>query len=379
MSGYWKKAPKFAQMLHMKGTVHVFDLLASATTDGKPADLPSGLCPIFGTDRFLKKLAIAALTRLFASGDEDFAATTYEGSTATWPDIKDELFTRSLFGGDGPKFVIVDDAEPFVKNQRPRLEDLVKENVSGLLVIVVDKWASNTRLFKAAAKNGLQIKCSPPLKGKSKNTDEKRVQQWLVERAATEYEYTLPTNGAQTIIELTECNFGRMDQELQKIALYVDKKGKVTNETIKQAVGGWRAETMWEALDAAVEGDAGKALELLDHLLRGGEYPLALFGQMAWSLRRYGQATEIVYQQMRAGKKPRIGDAVRQAGFNAWGGELDAAEARLKKMGSARSGKILDWLLEADMALKRSHSHEDRGRLVLETLLVKMADELAPA
>ena len=377
MSDYWKMRAKFAQMLHMKGTVHVFDFLVSAATEGKSADLPSGLCPIFGTDRFLKKLAIASLTRLFASGDEDFAATMYEGSTATWPDIKDELFTRSLFGGDGPKLVIVDDAEPFVKNQRPRLEDLVKEDVAGLLVVVVDKWASNTRLFKAAAKNGLQIKCNPPLKGKSKNTDEKRVQQWLVERAATQYEYTLPTNGAQTIIELTECNFGRMDQELQKIALYVDKKGKVTNETIKQAVGGWRAETMWEALDAAVEGDAGKALELLDHLLRGGEYPLALFGQMAWSLRRYGQATEIVYQQMRAGKKPRIGDAVRQAGFNAWGGELDAAEKRLKKMGSARAGKILDWLLEADMALKRSHSHEDRGRLVLETLLVKMADELA--
>jgi len=365
-------------MLFMTGTVHIFDFLTSVASDGKTADLPNGLCPIFGTDRFLKKLAIEALTSRFADGEEDFTAPTYDGNQATWPDIKDELFTRSLFGGDGPKFVIVDDAESFVKNHRPQLEDLVKEDVTGLLVIVIDKWASNTRLFKAAAKKGLQIKCTPPLKGKSKRIDEKRVQQWLVERATNEYQYTLPPAGAQTIIELTECNFGRMDQELQKIALYVDEKGKVTNETIKMAVGGWRAETMWEALDAAVDGDAGKALELLDHLLRGGEYPLALFGQMAWSLRRYGQATEIVYEQMRAGKKPRIGDAVRQAGFNAWGGELDAAEQRLKKMGSQRAGKILDWLLEADMALKRSHSHEDRGRLVLETLLVRLADELAP-
>ena len=360
----------------MKGTVHIFDFLESSLS---PEDLPQGLCPVFGSDRFLKKLTIETLSRSFANGDEDFAASTYDGNQATWPDIKDELFTKSLFGGDGPKLVIVDDAEPFVKANRERLEDLVKADMAGLLVIIVDTWASNTRLYKANAKKGLQIRCSPPTKGKSKKTDEKRVQQWLIERAKTEYQYTLPANGASTVIELTECNFGRMDQELQKIALYVDKKGKVTNEVITQAVGGWRVKTMWDALDAAVEGDAGRALTLLDQLLRGGEYPLALFGQMAWSLRRYGQATEIVYQQMRAGKKPRIGDAVREAGFNAWGGELDAAEERLKKMGSARTGKILDWLLQADMALKRSHSHEDRGRLVLERLLVRLADELSPA
>lgn len=360
----------------MKGTVHIFDFLQSPVS---PGDLPHGICPIFGTDRFLKKLAIGKLSQAFADRSEDFTPSTHDGNQATWPDIKDELFTRSLFGGDGPNFVIVDDAEPFIKSNRQRLEDLAKQDFTGLLVIVVDTWASNTRLFKAAAKQGLQIKCAPPLKGKSKSIDQKRVQQWLIERAKEIHQYTLPANGAQTIIDLTDCNFGRMDQELQKIALYADSKGKVTNDVIKQAVGGWRAETMWEALDAAVDGDAGQALALLDRLLRGGEYPLALFGQMAWSLRRYGQATEIVYQQIRAGKKPRIGDAVREAGFNAWGGELDAAETRLKKMGSARTGKLLDWLLEADMALKRSHSHQDRGRLVLETLLVRLADELAPA
>lgn len=367
----------------MKGTIDVFDFLkqaaAAADSDAGAADLPTGLCPIFGTDRFLKRLSIASLTAWFAAEEEDFAASKYDGNQATWPDIKDELFTRSLFGGDGPKLIVVDDAEPFVKNYRDRLEDLAKEDCAGLLVIVVDKWASNTRLFKAAAKNGLQIKCTPPFKGKSKKVDQKQVQQWLIDRASGEYQYKLPQDGAQSVIELTDCNFGRMDQELQKIALYVDDKGNVTNETIKQAVGGWRAETMWAALDAAVDGDAGKALTLLDQMLRGGEYPLALFGQMAWSLRRYGQATEIVYQQMRAGKKPRIGDAVRQAGFNAWGGEIEAAEERLKKMGSARARRLLDWLLEADMALKRTHSHETRGRLVLETLLVRLADELAPA
>jgi len=170
-----------------------------------------------------------------------------------------------------------------------------------------------------------------------------------------------------------------MDQELQKLALYADKSGKVTQAIIKQAVGGWRTRTMWEALDAAIDGDAKTALTLLDQLIRGGEYPLALFGQLAWSLRRYGQATEIVYQQMRSGQKPHLGKAIQEAGFKNWNGELENSEKRLKQLGSHRAGQILDWIREADLQLKRSHSKEDRGRLVLEKLIVRMSSQLAPA
>ena len=39
---------------------------------------------------------------------------------------------------------------------------------------------------------------------------------------------------------------------------------------------------------------------------------------------------------------------------------------------------MLDWLLDADGKLKRSHSRPERGRLVLETLFIRMAKELGP-
>ncbi len=179
------------------------------------------------------------------------------------------------------------------------------------------------------------------------------------------------------MIELTDCEFGRMDQELQKLALYADKNGKVDSKKIKQVVGGWRTRTMWEAIDAATEGDAAKALELLDQLIRSGEHPLALFGQMSWSLRRYATATEIVMRQLRSGRKADLPGAMKAAGFRAWGGELAASEQRIKQLGRRRAELMMDWLLEADLALKRSHSQEHRGRLVLEKLFVKMAKELA--
>ncbi|MFK7769102.1 MAG: DNA polymerase III subunit delta [Mariniblastus sp.] len=361
----------------MSGTIHVFDLLEKPLA--KP---PSGVCSIFGGERFLKKLAVDFLIRSIGGDDPDFAATQYDSETVGttgWADVHDELATRSLFGGDGPRIVVVDHADKFVKENRERIEDYVGAPASsGLMILIVDSWASNTRLYKAVNKSGLQIKCDPPTKSpKSKQTDEKRTGTWLVNRAKESYGFQMPAGGAQTLIQATDCEFGRMDQELQKLALYA-VKGKVDQAIIKKVVGGWRTRTMWEAIDAAADGEAGKAIELLDQLLRSGEHPLALFGQLSWSLRRYATATELVMRDMRNGKKPNLPNSIKEAGFKVWGGEIEAAQTRIRQLGRDRAGLMLDWLLEADLALKRSHSKDNRGRLVLEKLFVKMAKELGP-
>ena len=333
---------------------------------------------MFGGERFLKRLAVDFLIPSIAGDDSDFAASQFDSDSATWADVHDELSTRSLFGGDGPRIVVVDHADKFVKDNRERIEDCVQRKGSGLLILIVDTWASNTRLYKTIDKLGMQVRCDAPTKsGRSKQRDEKKTSDWLVARAKTAYEFQLPSGGAQTLIELTDCDFGRMDQELQKLALYADK-GKITQPKIMQVVGGWRSRTMWEAIDAAADGDAGKAMELLHQLLRSGEHPLALFGQLSWSLRRYATTTEIVMRQMRSRQKPNLPAAIKEAGFRAWGGEIDAAQSRIRQLGRERAGLMLDWLLEADMALKRSHSKGNRGRLVLEKLFVKMAKELGP-
>ncbi|MFT7633114.1 MAG: DNA polymerase-3 subunit delta [Mariniblastus sp.] len=358
----------------MPGTVHIFDWMAAPLKNA-----PSGICAVFGGERFLKRLAIEFLIREIGGDEEDFSPSQYDSDTATWADVNDELSTRSLFGGDGPKIVIVDHADKFVKDNRDRLEDYADASGSGLLVLVVDSWASNTKLYKKIDKVGLQIRADAPTKSaRSKQADDKKTAAWLIARAQSVYEFQLPAGGAQALIELTDCEFGRMDQELQKISLYADDQGKVNEATIKKVVGGWRSRTMWEAIDAAADGKAGKAIELLDQLLRSGEHPLALFGQLSWSLRRYATATELVLRQMRNGKKPNLEHAVKEAGFKAWGGEIETSQSRLRQLGRDRAKLMLDWLLEADMQLKRSHSKENRGRLVLEKLFIKMAKELGP-
>ena len=353
-----------------KNTVHAFDFLE------EPNGASSGsVCVLFGSERFLKQLAIQEIS----SGGNEFSLTKLEGPSAQLAEVMDELATQSLFGGGDPKVVLIDDADSFVKQHRDRLEAVVEGSSSNLLVLVVDSWAANTRLYKLVDKHGFQIRCDAPQQGRSKKPDVKRIASWLVQRADKTHDFKLPTNGATLLIDLVDCDFGRMDQELQKLALYADKNKKITAEQVTQVVGGWRTQTMWDAIGAACDGDAGEAVRLLDQLLKTGEHPLALFGQLSWSLRRYSTATEIVLRQVRQGNRPDLSSAISTAGFKPWGGEADMAVDRLKQLGRGRAAQILDWLNETDAALKRTHTSEHRGRLALEKLLIKMSRELSPA
>ena len=358
----------------MSGTIHVFDLL-----NRPPGDDPVGLCPVFGADRFLKQLAVKHLLGI-DSGEAEFSVCQFEGATAQWADVADELSTRSLFGGDGPRVVLVDNGDPFVKRFRDSLEQLQESPPEGRLVLVVDSWAANTRLYKRCDKGGIQINCDPPAikRGRSKQRDDAKIIKWLITRASVEYGFELPANGAPVLIELTECNFGRMDQELAKLALYASDE-KLDPIAIREIVGGWPVQTMWQAIDAATDGNAGAALQLLDQLLRSGEHPLALLGQLAWSLRRFATVGELAQRDLRNGRRFDLNQSLKDAGVRAWGGELDQAGERLRQLGRKRVARINDWLLEADLALKRTHSRPERGRLVLEKLLTRMATDLADA
>ena len=121
----------------MESKQHVFDFLA------KPVgQIPMGLCVLHGSERFLKTLAMKHLTGADAgNSDADFSVTKFDATNSKWSDVYDELSTRSLFGGDGTRIVIVDDADKFVTDNRPRLEKLAAgEGGSGLLVLVVNGW-----------------------------------------------------------------------------------------------------------------------------------------------------------------------------------------------------------------------------------------------
>jgi DNA polymerase-3 subunit delta len=165
-----------------------------------------------------------------------------------------------------------------------------------------------------------------------------------------------------------------LDQHLAKLALLVDPQRPVGPEQVHTIIGGWRAQTIWELIDAALSGRTEAALTQLDRLLRCGEHPLALVGSLAWSLRRYAAATRHYERAQRSGRKIPLREALSLAQVRDWPpGELARAEQRLLALGRQRAGQLYRWLLELDLALKGSHSQEARARWALEQLLLRLA------
>jgi DNA polymerase-3 subunit delta len=357
--------------------VHAFDYLAA------PKDHPpSAFCVVFGDQPFLKALALRAIRECILGDDPDAPFVTFQGNEAAWRDVMDEVATVALFGGGGRRLAVVENADPFVTKHRQALEDYAaRPKSSGVLVLEVGTWPANTRLYKFVDQHGLQIECRVPEKtaGRNRVVDTARLKKWLTEWAKKQHQVKLNADAAAMLLDLVGPEFGLLDQDLAKLALFAGPGGTVTPDMVRDVVGGWKTKTAWELMDAAADGDAAEALRQLDHLLQSGEHPVALLAQFSWSLRRYAAATRIYEQAEREGRRMPLSESLLEAGFRKWPQDaLTRAETQLRQLGRQRALALYTWLLETDLALKGTHSQEDRARFALEKLFVRLAKPLGP-
>ena len=120
------------------------------------------------------------------------------------------------------------------------------------------------------------------------------------------------------LVETIGPELGLIDQELAKLALMAGSEGKITPEMVGRMVGGWRAKTTWEMLDAALDGQTAGAMLQLDRLLVSGENPVGLLAQISASLRRLAAATRLILQAEAAGRRIALRQALEEAGIRAF-------------------------------------------------------------
>lgn len=352
-------------------TIHVFDYLEA------PPQLPPGVCVVFGDEPFLKQLALTQLRNsLLPDPDSPFA--TFDGGQVQWRDVSDELSTIAMFGGGAKRVAIVEQADSFVSQDRDRLQDYVtKPRSKAALILEVKSWAATTNLYKTLDKTGLQIDCRAPQQTTGrKEIDIRRISAWLIDWAQKRHDAKLTAAGANLLLDLVGPEFGLLDQELAKLALFAGLGGTIKPDMVRDVVGGWKMKTIWELMDSANDGKAADALFQLDRILQSGQEPIASFGPISWSLRRFAAATRIYQRAEREGRRMTLTAALTEAGFRAWPkSALPNAERQLKQMGRERAGHIYRWLLDIDLALKGSHSASARARWALESLILRLAKE----
>ena len=281
--------------------IHAFALLPN------PIQEIPDVVALFGTDATLRCWSMQSLTSL---GD----VTQFEGDTTRWSDLRDDLATASLFDLGAKRTIVVRSADKFVSNHRGEIESFIaRPSTAARLILEFDSLASNTRIYKGILQNHLLIACGSATDVKLGVTAASR-RKFLTGYVAKKHGTKLSHEAADVLLEMLGDEIGMLDTEIAKLALYTESGAAIDEALVRDVVAGWQGKTVWQITDAIAAGDAAEALRQLDKLMSGGQRPIALLPQIAWSLRRLGLATAVVESMERSGRQPRLSEALAAAG-----------------------------------------------------------------
>jgi DNA polymerase-3 subunit delta len=327
-----------------------------AASPGSVAKKLQPVYVLYGDEDFLKREVVTALRKVvFETSENEFGLSTHAGESADFAAVRDELETLPFLSPR--RMVVVENADPFVTRYRSALEKYFGHpSATGILVLIVKSWPSNTKLAKMIDSAGA-ISCkAPPVY---------KLPEWCVEWAKSRHGKELPLSAARLLVDLVGVEMGVLDQELAKLAIYVGSKPKITAADVDQLVGSSREQNTFKIFDAIGAGRPGEALTILDRLFEQGEEPLAILGAFNWQLRRLAKVVGLRRQGV------PLSDALDRAGVQEFAQR--GVEQQLRHLGPQRAERLYDWLLEVDFGLKGA------SQLPPRTLLERLVARLAQA
>jgi DNA polymerase-3 subunit delta len=309
---------------------------------------------VHGDEDFLKRQVVQALrTLVLGEGADDFLLSAYAGDRVDYATVMDDLRTVPFFGPR--RLILVENADAFVTQNRAALEKAVTQlPATGVLVLEVKTWTATTRLAKLIDDKAT-IVCKAPATA--------RLTAWCVEWCQSRHGKQLTGPAAALLVALVGQEMGLLDQELQKLAVYIGKRARIGEEEVDKLVGRSQGENTWKIFDAIGAGDVRGALAILDRLLEQGEEPLKMLGAFSMQLRRLAQAGRLVQQ----GKS--MPAALEEVGVPPY--FVQGCVQQMKHLGRARTNRLYDWLLEINMDLRGESKLPPRT--LLERLVIRLA------
>jgi DNA polymerase-3 subunit delta len=236
-----------------------------------------------------------------------------------------------------------------------------KPSTSGVLVLTVSSWPSNTKLAKKLANVGRLVEV-----GQLRSSS---LVSYIQNYGRETHNKNLSYNAAQMLIEFIGEEPGMLCSEIDKLAAYVNGSTgspqvtakMITEKDIEAACGHNRIFGVFEVIDSMTAGNTGKALEkfrLMFQSDKKAEY--TVLGAFAWHFRRMFSAAAMLKDGQGAetiARKLRIWNS-------------DGFFGTLRKMPLERIGDCLRRLAEIDYDVKT-------GRATAETAIEIMIVNLS--
>ncbi len=206
-------------------------------------------------------------------------------------DVLDELRTVPFLADK--RVAALKDADKFISANRPLLEDYFDEpSKSGILIMTVSTWPKNTRLAKKLPAHGQLIDI--------KDIKPARLAEYIIAHAHDKWNKNIDRNTAGLLVDLTGDDVGKCCSEVDKLAMFVGKRAKITLRDIELCVGNNRIFDVFSIIDAISLNDCAAAIERLRNMFaadKSSEYTSV--GAFAYHFRRLFDARAMFDKNIR--------------------------------------------------------------------------------
>lgn len=265
-------------------------------------------------------------------------------------------------GGAGAKGAVKGKGGRMVAPSSPRevLEQYAASPEEGAtLVLRCNVWRGGN-LEKAInaldGGRGAVIKCEP--------MNEPGAIQWAIARAKAEHRTTIDPRAATLLVQSVGADLGRIDSELEKLAVAAGGKGEpITPALVEKMTGVTREDEFWSIQERLLAGDGPGALAQLRELLDISRHdPVPLTWACVDAARKLHATARGLSQGAARGE---IMSAVR-----AWGPMVELLFRRAQAVGPERAAAMLKHAVDTDARGKTGQGEPERN---LEMLVMGLA------
>jgi DNA polymerase-3 subunit delta len=229
-----------------------------------------------------------------------------------------------------------------------------KPAATGVLVLTVGSWPKTTKLAKRLPKVGQLIEVVPP---------KRRELPGLLTRYARDVnQKALGRDAAQLLVELVGEDLAQLENEVDKLALFVGQDKAITSQHVESLAGHNRIFGAFEVIDAMIAGQPMQAIRRLRNMFeqdRSAEYTVV--GAFAYHLRRMFRAKAMLQK----GESPA---AVAQKA-RIWR-DSDRFFAQLRRTSLEQIAGYIEQLAGIDHAVKTGQA---KTQVAMEQLVLRLA------
>lgn len=315
---------------------------------------------LYGTEHYFIEQFKTTLIRMVKNEISD-DITTYDLTETSIQEVLTDVETlpffneRKLIIASDPVFLKTKpDNLPFTHDVK-RVEEYVENPVPYSILVLIapyEKLDERKKITKILKKQTVSIDCNP--------IKENELRKWIT-YMAQQHHITL-TNEALYLLESEfENNLYLLQQEMEKLALFVGQEGEVTQKIAKDIVSASLSFSAFELIDAVLNKDLYTAIKIYKDLERKGENPIGLIAFLAYQFR-------IIYQVKLLRQKGYSNQQIPKT-INVHPYVVQLASKRSGSFNNERLSKIINELTNTDAAIKQGKM--DKG-MAFEMLLYKI-------